>query len=237
MRLSARLALLAASTAALAACTGGGEGVDTANGNAAPGTPAAAGRPFAVEVIASLDEPWAMTFLPGTGQALITEKRGRLVLWSRDGAAAAAVPVAGAPTVDYGGQGGLGDVVAHPDFARNRMVYLSWVEGGDGDTRGAVVGRARLSAPGQPPRLENLEVIWRQAPKVSGRGHFGHRLAFGPDRMLYITNGDRQKFNPAQDPARQSLGRARRRRGPALDDGPQESPRHRLRRRRPALAA
>jgi glucose/arabinose dehydrogenase len=86
------------------------------------------------------------------------------------------------------------------------MVYLSWVEAGEGDTRGAVVGRARLSAPGQPPRLEGLQIIWRQAPKVTGRGHFGHRLAFGPDGMLYISNGDRQKFEPAQDPA-QHLGK------------------------------
>jgi glucose/arabinose dehydrogenase len=208
MRLSARLALLASAACALAACTDGGEGVDAANGNAAaPGTAAAAGRPFEVEVLGSFDEPWAMTFLPGTQQALITERSGRLVLWTREANASAVVAVAGVPQVDHGGQGGLGDVVAHPDFARNRMVYLSWVEAGQGDTRGAVVGRATLSAPGSPPSLEGLQVIWRQAPKVSGRGHFGHRIAFSPDgRHLFITNGDRQKFEPAQDPA-QHLGK------------------------------
>ena len=204
-----------ASAFALIACTDASVWVQPANSNAsAPGTPQAAGRPFEVEVLGEFDEPWAMTFLPGTNQALITEKRGRLLLWTREGGAGATVAVEGVPQVDYGGQGGLGDVVVHPDFARNRLVYLSWAEAGEGDTRGAAVGRARLSPPGQPPRLEGLQVIWRQTPKVTGRGHYGHRLAFGPDGMLYITNGDRQKFDPAQDPA-QHLGKIVRLR----DDG------------------
>ncbi|MDP8995047.1 MAG: PQQ-dependent sugar dehydrogenase [Pseudomonadota bacterium] len=190
---------------ALIACTGAGEGVEAGNGNASleagsqqPGDPQ--GRPFRVEVVADFDEPWAMTFLPGTEQALISEKPGRLLLWTRGRDASAAASVAGVPEVDYGGQGGFGDVVAHPDFAENRLVYLSWVEAGEGDTRGAVVGRARLVAgEGGAPRLEGLQVIWRQHPKVTGRGHFGHRLAFSPDGYLFITNGDRQKFDPAQD--------------------------------------
>jgi glucose/arabinose dehydrogenase len=209
MRLPARLAFLATAACALSACTDGAEGVDASNGNAAaaPGTAAAAGRPFQVEVLGSFDEPWAMAFLPGTQQALITEKSGRLLLWSRDAQASAGIAVTGVPRVDHGGQGGLGDVVPHPDFARNRTIYLSWVEAGEGDTRGAVVGRARLSAAGQPPALEGMQIIWRQAPKVGGRGHFGHRLAVSPDgRHLFITNGDRQKFDPAQDPA-QHLGK------------------------------
>jgi glucose/arabinose dehydrogenase len=208
MRLSARLTFSAALLSLAAACTNGADGVEAANGNAsaAPGTPAAAGRPFQVEVLGQFDAPWAMAFLPGTGQALITQREGKLLLWTRSGDASATLDIAGVPQVDAGGQGGLGDVVPHPDFARNRLLYLSWVEAGQGDTRGAVVGRARLSAPGQPPRLEGLQVIWRQTPKVEGRGHFGHRLAFGPDGMLYISNGDRQKFDPAQDPA-QHLGK------------------------------
>lgn len=201
MRLSARLALLAAGAAALGACTNGGEGVDAANGNAAaaPGTPGAAGRPFQVEVVGNFASPWAMTFLPGTQQALVTQREGRLMLWTRSANASAAVDVAGVPQVDAGGQGGLGDVIVHPQFARTRIVYLSWVEAGEGDTRGAVVGRARLSARGQPPRLEGLQVIWRQAPKVSGDGHFAHRIAFAPDGTIYLTSGDRQKMAPAQN--------------------------------------
>jgi glucose/arabinose dehydrogenase len=103
------------------------------------------------------------------------------------------------PAVDYGGQGGLGDVAIHPNFRTNGFVYLSWAEAGTGDTRGAAVGRGRLVYDGSSARLENFQTIWRQAPKVSGRGHYGHRLAFGPDGKLYISNGDRQKFDPAQD--------------------------------------
>jgi glucose/arabinose dehydrogenase len=155
------------------------------------------GRPFAVEAIGQFAEPWAMAFLPGGRQALITEQRGALKLWTVGGAA---VDVAGVPAVDYGGQGGLGDVILHPDFARNQMIYLSWAEAGDGGTRGAAVGRARLVTEGGPPRLEGLEVIWRQVPKMRGRGHYGHRLAFSPNgRHLFVSSGERQEFTPAQD--------------------------------------
>jgi aldose sugar dehydrogenase len=140
-----------------------------------------------------------MAFLPGPGtRALITEKKGKLkLLWNETGRVG---DVAGGPAVDYGGQGGFGDVVLHPDFARNRLVYLSWVEAGGGGDRGAAVGRARLvEEAGKGVRLDGLQVIWRQTPKMSGRGHYGHRIAFGPDGKLYISNGDRQEFTPAQD--------------------------------------
>lgn len=136
-----------------------------------------------------------MTFLPGTDAALITERAGTLKLW--DGQRA--VPVAGVPAVDYGGQGGLGDVIVAPDFARSGIVYLSWAEAGEGDTRGAAVGRARLVR-GETPRLEGLSVIWRQDRKVTGRGHYSHRLAFSPDgKYLFVASGERQKFTPAQE--------------------------------------
>ncbi|HEX6374399.1 MAG TPA: PQQ-dependent sugar dehydrogenase [Allosphingosinicella sp.] len=180
----------------LAACSADVEPVGT---NAAAAVQASNERPFAVRPIATFDEPWAMAFLPGPGpRALITEKKGKLkLLWSDVGRVG---EVAGAPAVDYGGQGGFGDVVLHPDFERNRLVYLSWVEAGAGNSRGAVVGRARLVLEGAgAPRLEGLQVIWRQTPKLTGRGHYGHRIAFGPDGKLYISNGERQEFDPAQD--------------------------------------
>jgi len=166
--------------------------------SAGDGAPAfAQDRPFQVEEIARFSQPWAMTFLPGGRQALITEKRGTLKLWTAGGGA---VDVAGVPAVDYGGQGGLGDVVLHPDFATNGLVYLSFAEAGQGGTRGAAVGRGRLVTEGGAPRIEGFQVIWRQEPKYEGRGHYGHRIAFSPDgRFLFVSSGERQEFTPAQD--------------------------------------
>jgi aldose sugar dehydrogenase len=76
---------------------------------------------------------------------------------------------------------------------------MSYAEAGPGDTRGAAVARARLVLDSQGGRLEGLEVIWRQQPKVDGGGHYGHRIAFAPDGHLFISSGERQKFDPAQD--------------------------------------
>lgn len=192
----------------LAGCNGTGEGMAGANGAVGmAAAPSAGGTPFVVTPVAKYEQPWAMTFLPN-GDFLVTEKQGRL-RYERAGAArgsGGSIVVQGVPAVDYGGQAGLGDVILHPDFRTNRMVYLSWSEGGPGDTRGAAVGRGRLVQEGDTARLEGFQVIWRQQPKVTGRGHLGHRLAFGPDGKLYITNGEREKFAPAQDP-NQTLGK------------------------------
>ena len=155
-----------------------------------------AGSTIEATPVARFDEPWAMTFLPD-GALLVTEKRGAVQLLSADGGTV--TPVGGVPKVAYGGQGGLGDIVAHPGFADNGLVYLSYAEAGDGGTRGAAVARARLARDGADASLDGLEVIWRQQPKVSGQGHYSHRIAFSPDGMLYITSGERQKQTPAQD--------------------------------------
>ena len=137
-----------------------------------------------------------MTFLPDGGQ-LITQRGGTLLLRSATGGI---TKVAGTPEVQHAGQGGLGDVVLSPRFATDRTVYLSWAEAGDGNTSGAAVGRARLVTEGTSARLDGLIVIWRQEPKVPGEGHYGHRLAFSPDgKYLFVSSGERQKFDPAQD--------------------------------------
>lgn len=149
---------------------------------------------FAVSEIAKFDKPWAMTFLPD-GRLLVTEKSGVLLLVSSDGST---IEVEGVPEVNFGGQGGLGDVVLHPDFEQNGLVYLSYAEAGEGGS-GAAVARARLQLDSGRADLDGLEVIWRQNPKVSGRGHYGHRIAFGPRGYLWISSGERQKFDPAQD--------------------------------------
>lgn len=156
------------------------------------------GRPFTVAEVTTFDTPWAMTFLPGTQTALVTEREG--VLHLVDTASGEATEVEGVPDVVVSGQGGLGDVLPGPTYSEDGTVYLSWVGSGSGGT-GAVVGRAQLIT-GDAPRLEGLTVIWEQTPKVSGNGHFSHRLAFSPDgQHLFVSSGDRQEMTPAQDPA------------------------------------
>ena len=182
------------------------------------GTPAngqSAEKPFKTSVIADFDAPWAMTFLPD-GRMLVTEKAGRLKLVSADGASA--IDVAGVPTVDSAGQGGLMDVVLHPGFTRmepppfgdvpppvvqmpdQRYVYMSWSESGPGG-KGVALGRGILVQTNGAARLEGFQTIFRANSFVPGDGHYSGRIAFSPDgHYLFFTNGERQKFDPAQDP-------------------------------------
>ena len=153
--------------------------------------------PFDVEPITSFDEPWAMAFLPD-GRMLVTEKKGSVFIVTADGKKAG--PLRWGPDVDYGGQGGLGDIALHPEFATNNLVYVSYVEPGVGDTRGAAVARAVLTLNERGGgTLSSVEVVWRQYPKMAGRGHYGHRVLFDADGYLWVSSGDRQKFTPAQD--------------------------------------
>ena len=171
--------------------------------------PAAADRPFDAVEVARFDEPWAMTFLPD-GRLLVTEKAGRL--WVQDVTTGKRTRIGRVPEVVHAGQGGFADVVLHPQFSSNGWVYLSYAEAGDGNTSGAAVARAKLDL--EDNELEDLQVLWRQVPKVAGNGHYGHRIAFDADGMLWITSSERQKFDPAQDMA-SNLGKIVRLR----DDG------------------
>jgi glucose/arabinose dehydrogenase len=157
--------------------------------------------PFEAEMVADLEEPWAMTFLPD-GRMLVTDKRGSLHVVTQDGQVSEAI--AGVPAVDYGVHGGLGDVTLHPDFARNGLVYLTWAEAGEGDIRGAAMGRGKLDLDAM--RLDEFEVLWRQTPKVAQDRHYSYRMAFAPDgEHLFLTSGDRWIPETAQD-TRNNLG-------------------------------
>lgn len=162
-----------------------------------PGDTPSDSRPFTTEDIDTFSNPWAMSFLPGSGDLLVTERTG--ALWLRDAETGERTKVSGVPAVRVAGQGGLGDIVPGPTFDEDRVVYLSWVEG-DSRTSGAVVGRATLDTADGAASLDDLEVLWRQSPTVSGDGHYSHRIAFDPaGEHLFVTSGERQKMTPAQD--------------------------------------
>ena len=164
---------------------------------ATPTTIAGDARPFTVREIARFEQPWAMAFLPD-GRLLVSEKRGRLKLFDPKTGQTGAI--GGVPAVAYGGQGGLGDIALHPQYARNHLVYLSYAEAGRGDIRGAALARATLALDANGGgMLRDLRVIWRQQPKVSGEGHYGHRIVFDREGYLWLSSSERQKFDPAQD--------------------------------------
>jgi len=172
----------------------------SACGGCGGGSPAAApvqpGTPRTVTLNASLSSPWGLAFLPG-GRMLVTQKGGTMVVLAADGASVQAT-LGGLPAVVSDGQGGLMDVALDPDFATDPWVYWTYSEPGTGaeaGLSGTSVARGRLVG----DSLQDVAVIYRQVPKVSGAGHFGSRLAFRGDKTLFVTLGERQKGSPAQD--------------------------------------
>ncbi|KWV90491.1 PQQ-dependent sugar dehydrogenase [Erythrobacter sp. YT30] len=196
MTVSSKLALSLSLPAIMVASCSNAETGDSADTRSSAGD-------FSVETMGVFEEPWAIEFAPGTGVMFITEKAG--VLKIMDTSTGEIGTVSGAPEVAYGGQGGLGDIAFLPSEAdqelTGRTIYLSWAEMGDGETRGAALGRGTLSCDATDLcAIEGLEVIWRQSPKVTGRGHYSHRILVSPDEQyLFIASGDRQKQDPAQD--------------------------------------
>lgn len=147
---------------------------------------------FVIETVAEgLAFPWSLAFLPD-GRMLVTERAGRLRII--DNGRLDPEPVAGLPGIAEQGQGGLLDVLPHPDFADNALVYLSYAAHGEGGY-GTEVARGRLAG----GRLEDVEVIFRALPKFDGGRHFGSRLLFTPDGQLLITLGDRGHRPNGQD--------------------------------------
>ena len=161
---------------------------------------------FITKTVATFNEPWAMTALPNikdkTPKLLVTQKTGELLIV--DTATGMKTAVTGIPEVAYGGQGGLGDIILAPDFATSNTVYISYVEAGkntDANKFGAKVIKATLTGlDTDTPSLQAVTPIWEQTPKMSGQGHYSHRLLFSPDdKYLYISSGERQEKTPAQD--------------------------------------
>ena len=158
-----------------------------------------AGSRLEGEVVSEFDSPWAMSFI-NSDNLLITTKYGKLWLVNTSGEQSL---VSGVPKVFVGGQGGLGDVVLHPKYAKNKIVYISYINSDNaGKTRYASVIRGTLEN-SDKPQLKNIETIWKQTPAKSGKGHFSHRITFGPDETqhagkIFITSGDRQEQTPAQ---------------------------------------
>ncbi len=136
----------------------------------------AANLPFQIQVVADFEWPWAMTFLPD-GRMFITEKAGTLYVVSADGQQRKRVD--GIPAVASEGQGGLHDVVLHPGFSKNRFVYFSYSEAGQGG-KGIVLARG-VFADGEQPVLQKVETLFRASPYVDGDGHFSGRIAFSRD--------------------------------------------------------
>ncbi|WP_085717511.1 PQQ-dependent sugar dehydrogenase [Pseudomonas sp. B28(2017)] len=150
----------------------------------------------ATPVVTGLEHPWALAFLPDGKSMLVTERPGNLRLVTADGKLSA--PLNGVPTVWAKGQGGLLDVALSPDFKQDRMVYLSYAEGGgEGNKAGTAVGRGRLSE--DMTALKDFQVILRQEPKLSVGNHFGSRLVFDRDGYLFVTLGENNDRPTAQD--------------------------------------
>ncbi|MEZ0315230.1 MAG: PQQ-dependent sugar dehydrogenase [Myxococcota bacterium] len=147
----------------------------------------------ATRVAGGLAHPWGIAFLPD-GRMLVTERPGRLRLI--DGNGAVSPPLRGTPNVVVTDQGGLLDVALSPSFKADRFVYLTYAEPGEGGASTAVA-RGTLSA--KENSIEGLAVIFRQTPKVEGPNHWGSRMVFAKDGKLFVTLGERFKFDPAQD--------------------------------------
>lgn len=140
-----------------------------------------------VTVADGLQNPWGLEFLPD-GRMLVTERPGRMRIVSAGGALSE--PIAGLPSVDARGQGGLLDVALDPDFASNRLIYWSYAEPREGGANNTAVARGRLTE-GGPPRVDNVQVVYRQTPSLNSRLHFGSRLVWARDGTLFVTQGDR----------------------------------------------
>lgn len=182
-----RMTLCLATTLLIAGC----------NFTASTATPPAANAQpqsdLEIKTLASgFNHPWAVALLPD-GTFLVTERSGSLRHVANDGSKSLAIK--GVPKVFAQGQGGLLDVVLAPDFATSKMIYLSYAEPAEDGTAGTAVARGVLNG----NQLDNVQVIYRQEPKVQGGMHFGSRIAFDDKGHIFISQGERNQKSLAQD--------------------------------------
>jgi glucose/arabinose dehydrogenase len=164
----------------------------------------ASSPPFTSAAVATFDSPWAMSFLPGSNIAIVTEKAGRM--WLVDVASGRKQAVAGAPQAVVSSQGGLLDVQPSPSFTSDKQVYLTFSEPSPNGGSGLALARGELVRDASGARLHKLAVLWRDPAGGEG-GQFGARIAFAPDgQSLFLSSGERQRFTPAQD-SNQPLGK------------------------------
>ena len=199
-------------------------GVDPRAPNAPDQKPAFAGQTRAPEqklgvafrvvpVATGLQNPWGLAFLPD-GRMLVTERPGRLRVVTAAGALSE--PVAGLPPVDARLQGGLLDVSLDPDYAANKRLYWSYAEPREGGVNNTAVARGTF-VDGAAPRVENVQVIYRQTPSLNSPLHFGSRLVWGRDKTLFITQGERSITEGwTQDRTELEVLRASRPKAPAV---------------------
>lgn len=153
------------------------------------------------EVVSGLDAPWGLAFLPGTTRLLVTELPGRLKLVDHE--AGTATELSGTPNVVAAGQGGLLDVAVHPDFPADPWIYLTYAGANDSGETATHLGRGRLDLDG--PSFEEFERLHVAEPFLDRTAHYGSRVEFGPDGMVYMTAGDRQFKNFGPDHVAQDL--------------------------------
>jgi aldose sugar dehydrogenase len=151
------------------------------------------------EIAKGLDHPWSMAFLPD-GSMLVTERQGRLRLIK--GGTLQSQPIAGVPAVHTGSQAGLFDIVLHPNFAQNHMVYLTYAAGTSA-ANGTQVARARFDG----DRLQDLQVIFKAVPLKDTDNHYGGRMAFLPDGTFVLTIGEGFEYREQAQNLASDLGK------------------------------
>jgi aldose sugar dehydrogenase len=167
-----------------------------------------------IEIAKGLDHPWSMAFLPD-GSMLVTEREGRLRVIK--GGSLQAQPIAGVPAVHTGSQAGLFDIVLHPNFAQNQIVYLTYAAG-TAAANGTQVARARFDG----STLQDLQVIFKAMPLKDTDNHYGGRMAFLPDGTFALTIGEGFEYREKAQDLTSDLGKIVR----LNEDGsvPQDNP-------------